>query len=623
MKTYSKQTGEEIREEIDCMLEEMADEVTREIDEDGKERVAYTFSLKGPECKVYDFKRPDRWFGKIHKIGLEVIHGSQILSLVKLLSCHFKTYMHLWCEDVDTAVSYKDFIGSMPDKTWLVTAQGKVDSVPLPQPIMIEIEPEIFASEQSVLTEISKSLLHEYTQAWRKHDIPAEFNVTAMESHPRSVNADSSETMGLLVALMVNVRETEETITAGYIKIYLPYSFFRIVLPYLGREIGKNKYTKRLKEGNMITSRFNTINETGLENTKVQIIAELGRCETILKNIYEAEEGTVLEIDAKSGQPVNVYVNNILFAKAEVCAIKEKFAVLFTEMPGQKPKQQPEASGNKPNNVTKPNTGYRKIKIYDFQRPDGFSAEHMQNIKHLHKSLLPLWTELFSRQIQNEVQIRLNSVKRLSCEEYLRSGPWPASYINAQGSMNSVPLQHSFIIKIDSNVFTFEQTELNDFSKLLLGEYSNAWNSKFNFAMEFNTMAAETFIPIADAVPRDEMGIMITFDVKADEKEGQINIFLPLLFLKPLLSHLGKESAGEETTMEMGLENLRVQVVVELGRAIKTLKEIYEMGKGTILELEAKTYEPHNVFVNNVLFAKGEVLVTNEDWAVKLTKLLG
>ena len=76
-------------------------------------------------------------------------------------------------------------------------------------------------------------------------------------------------------------------------------------------------------------------------------------------------------------------------------------------------------------------------------------------------------------------------------------------------------------------------------------------------------------------------------------------------------------------TMETSLDELKVQVVVELGRTVKTLKQVLEIDEGAIMELDTFEAEPVNIFANIVLFAKGEVLAVDNKFGVRVCEILG
>ena len=65
-----------------------------------------------------------------------------------------------------------------------------------------------------------------------------------------------------------------------------------------------------------------------------------------------------------------------------------------------------------------------------------------------------------------------------------------------------------------------------------------------------------------------------------------------------------------------------LEVTVELGRTSKSIKEILEFAPGTIIELDKLAGEPINVLVNGKLVAKGEVVVIEESFGVRITDII-
>ena len=65
-----------------------------------------------------------------------------------------------------------------------------------------------------------------------------------------------------------------------------------------------------------------------------------------------------------------------------------------------------------------------------------------------------------------------------------------------------------------------------------------------------------------------------------------------------------------------------LEVTVELGRTKKSIKEILEFAPGTIIELDKIAGEPIDVLVNGKLVAKGEVVVIEESFGVRVTEII-
>jgi flagellar motor switch protein FliN/FliY len=65
-----------------------------------------------------------------------------------------------------------------------------------------------------------------------------------------------------------------------------------------------------------------------------------------------------------------------------------------------------------------------------------------------------------------------------------------------------------------------------------------------------------------------------------------------------------------------------MEMTVELGRTRKLIKDILGMGEGTIIELDKLAGEPVDILVNHKLIAKGEVVVIDENFGVRVTEIV-
>ncbi|WP_110929424.1 flagellar motor switch phosphatase FliY [Bacillus massiliglaciei] len=70
------------------------------------------------------------------------------------------------------------------------------------------------------------------------------------------------------------------------------------------------------------------------------------------------------------------------------------------------------------------------------------------------------------------------------------------------------------------------------------------------------------------------------------------------------------------------LMDIPLQVTVELGRTQRSVKEILELTPGSIVELDKLAGEPVDILVNNRLMAKGEVVVIEENFGVRVTDIV-
>lgn len=95
---------------------------------------------------------------------------------------------------------------------------------------------------------------------------------------------------------------------------------------------------------------------------------------------------------------------------------------------------------------------------------------------------------------------------------------------------------------------------------------------------------------------------------------------------------LNEEEGPEEPTPEEQLEermkkldmilDIPLKVSVELGRTRMLVNDLLQLGQGSVIELSKLAGEPLEVLVNEKLVARGEVVVVNEKFGIRLTDII-
>ena len=70
------------------------------------------------------------------------------------------------------------------------------------------------------------------------------------------------------------------------------------------------------------------------------------------------------------------------------------------------------------------------------------------------------------------------------------------------------------------------------------------------------------------------------------------------------------------------LLDVNLQIAVELGRARLKFRDVLNLAQGSVVELSRQSSEPVDIMVNGALLATGEVVVVDDHFAVRITKLL-
>lgn len=90
---------------------------------------------------------------------------------------------------------------------------------------------------------------------------------------------------------------------------------------------------------------------------------------------------------------------------------------------------------------------------------------------------------------------------------------------------------------------------------------------------------------------------------------------------KAQFAPLTQLSTSEKQNIDLILD-VPLEISVVLGRTKKSIKEILELGNGSLVELEKMTEEPVEILVNGKKVALGEVVVINENFGVRITSII-
>ena len=83
----------------------------------------------------------------------------------------------------------------------------------------------------------------------------------------------------------------------------------------------------------------------------------------------------------------------------------------------------------------------------------------------------------------------------------------------------------------------------------------------------------------------------------------------------------GKANEVKEANLDLILD-IPLSVTVELGRSKMLINDLLQLGQGSVIELTKLVGDPLEVLVNDKLVARGEVVVVNEKFGVRLTDIV-
>ncbi|MCP4593133.1 MAG: flagellar motor switch protein FliN [bacterium] len=84
----------------------------------------------------------------------------------------------------------------------------------------------------------------------------------------------------------------------------------------------------------------------------------------------------------------------------------------------------------------------------------------------------------------------------------------------------------------------------------------------------------------------------------------------------------GADESEEESHTISLIQDVELRVKIELGRTRMLVEDVLTLGDGSVVELDKLAGDPVDVFVNDRLIARGEVLVLNDNFCVRISEVV-
>ncbi|MGQ2836460.1 flagellar motor switch protein FliM, partial [Leptospira interrogans] len=254
----------------------------------------------------------------------------------------------------------------------------------------------------------------------------------------------------------------------------------------------------------------------------------------------------------------------------------------------------------------------KKVKIYDFKRPDKFSKDQIRTLQMMHETFARLATTGLSAQLRALVSVHVASVDQLTYEEFIRSIPNPTTL----AVINMDPLRGSAILEIDPSIsFTIidrlfggkgEQAKISrELSEIemsvmegiivrILGNMRESWSTVIDLRPRLGNI--ETNPQFAQVVPPNDMVVLITLETKIGEVEGMTNLCIPYITIEPIINKLSAQywyssiRKGEldenRAVIQERLDQVAIPLIAEVGSVDVSINDFMNLSIGDVVKLE-------------------------------------
>jgi len=293
------------------------------------------------------------------------------------------------------------------------------------------------------------------------------------------------------------------------------------------------------------------------------------------------------------------------------------------------------SKGNKP----------RKIKLYDFKRPDKFSKDQIRTLQMIHEVFARLNTASLSALLRTMVHVHVASVDQLTYEEFLKSIPNPTTV----SVIEMKPLNGSTLLEMDPAIVfalidrlfggkgysaniaremtDIELSVMENVMAKILSNLKESWINVIELKPKLEKIESNPqFVQI---VPPNDMVVLVTLETKVGEVEGMTNFCIPYIVIEPIINKLSAQywyAAVRKGSTTESLERLRkkmdyitVETGVEVGSTMITIEDLLKLETGDVVKLNRLHHSDLVLYVDSNPKFYCKPGINNNKYSVKIT----
>lgn len=290
----------------------------------------------------------------------------------------------------------------------------------------------------------------------------------------------------------------------------------------------------------------------------------------------------------------------------------------------------------------------KRIRVYDFKRPNKFSKDQLHSLQNVHDNYCRALTTYFSAHLHSVIESKVLSIEQITYDEFIRSLPNPTIL----GLFSLDPLEGTVLFEMSPALgFTIidrllggegQGTEKNrDLTEIertiiehrviqIIDLFEEAWEEVYKVSPQY--VAMETNPQFTQIVAPNEMVLLVTIEIRVAEMVGMINVCLPYLVLEPILDKLStfflfstkaKVTSPEQVeVIRKKIERAKVEVSAFLGHAEILVRDLLDLAPGDVIPLMQSVSEPMPVYVGNFEKFRAVPGLHGEHLAVQVTEIV-
>jgi len=294
----------------------------------------------------------------------------------------------------------------------------------------------------------------------------------------------------------------------------------------------------------------------------------------------------------------------------------------------------------------------KKVRKYDFSRPDKFAKDQLRTLEIIHENFSRLLNNFLSGYLRTYIEVDVISVQSLIYTEFSNSISNPAIL----GIVDFAPFDGQIIIDLSSDIANamiervlggtgksgsaskenrtlteIEMTLLRNIFIKFINLLKEPWGNIVELRPKLETI--ETNGQFAQIVSPSESVALITFNLHIGDNEGMVNICIPHFVIEPILPSLSsrlwfatsnkREVTDEERdALESGISQSKINMTTIVGGSSITVSELMNLQRGDIILLNKAVDDSLDIFVENKLKFRGKPGIKKKNVAVMITEVI-
>ncbi len=290
----------------------------------------------------------------------------------------------------------------------------------------------------------------------------------------------------------------------------------------------------------------------------------------------------------------------------------------------------------------------KKIKNYDFRRPDKFSKDQLRAIQMIHEAFARQLTTTMSTLVRSLVSAEIASVDQLAYDEFIRSLVQPTVI----GVLEMYPFSGNALIEMNPNLvfaiidrmlggkgqFAGKIRELTDIERTVIERVlmrmlellEESWSTVVDVRFRYESLESNPFF--VQICPGTDMVLLVILKLKVGDVEGMISICIPYFLMEPIMDKLSsqqwfastgrKDEDGIRSFLIKSLQGVLIPLALELGHTVLSVDDVMQLQTGDVIKLDETVGNSLDVRVGNRVKFKAVPGSVNGNYGAEISEVL-